>query len=269
MEYPDEDALNIYTDGSMLPGPRRGGLAGLFILINEDGKEETYPLPPRGYAGATNNQMELEACVQALRLATSQQPPFDRSRYRKIVIRTDAEYVAGNYETALFSWSRNGWLRRGGAPLDNASQWKELARLLKRSANQARPVKIKWVPGKKSPRTKAVDRDAKKAARIAPPHQLTPSQVRRKRSEKPIEIGSVGMCGQMMTIHVFKSEYLPLHKLVKCWYTVESRKSPYRGCADIIYADPVLPLRRGHTFRVRVNEDTDNPRVVKVFEEVE
>jgi hypothetical protein len=28
VEYPDEDALNIYTDGSMLPEPWRGGLAG-------------------------------------------------------------------------------------------------------------------------------------------------------------------------------------------------------------------------------------------------
>jgi ribonuclease HI len=37
MEYPEEGALNIYTDGSCLPKPRRGGLAGLFILINDDG----------------------------------------------------------------------------------------------------------------------------------------------------------------------------------------------------------------------------------------
>lgn len=135
----------------MLPSPRRGGLAGLFLLINEDGKEETHSLPPSAYSSATNNQMELEACVQALRLATSQQPPFERSRYRKIVIRTDSEYVASNYDTAVFTWSRNGWRKKSGAPVDNAGQWKELVGLIRRSDRQGKPVKIKWVPGKKSP----------------------------------------------------------------------------------------------------------------------
>lgn len=269
MEYPDEDALNIYTDGSMLPGPRRGGLAGLFLLINEDGEEEEYPLEPVGYSAATNNQMELEACVRALRLATSQHPPFDRSRYRKIVIRTDAEYVAANYETALFTWSGNGWLKRSGGPVGNAPQWKELTQLIKRSARQGKPVTIKWVPGKKSPRTRTVDKAAKKAAKTAPPRQLVPSEVRRKRSDRPIEIGSVRMEGQLMTINVFKTEYQRLHRLVKCWYTVESRKSPYHGCADVIYADSSLPLRRGHSFRVRVNEDAGNPRILKVFTQLD
>jgi ribonuclease HI len=269
VEYPDEDTLNIYTDGSMLPGPRRGGLAGLFLLINEDGEEEIYPLEPVGYSSATNNQMELEACVQALRRATSQHPPFDRSRYRKIVIRTDAEYIAANYEIAIFTWSVNGWLKRSGAPVDNAPQWKELVQLIKRSTRQRRPVTIQWVPGKKSPRTKAVDKAAKKAARTAPARQLVPSEVRRKRSDRPVEVGSVAMGGQMMTINVFKTEYQRLHRLLKCWYTVESRKSAYYGYADVIYADLELPLRRGHSFRVRVNDDTGNPRIVKVFAEVE
>jgi hypothetical protein len=31
MEYPGENALNIYTDGSMLFGPRRGGAGLLFM----------------------------------------------------------------------------------------------------------------------------------------------------------------------------------------------------------------------------------------------
>jgi ribonuclease HI len=269
VEYPDEDTLNIYTDGSMLPSPRRGGVAGLFLLINEAGNEETHPLPPSAYLGATNNQMELEACIQALRLATSQQPPFERSRYRKIVIRTDSEYVAANYETAVFTWSRNGWRRKSGAPVDNATQWKELVTLLRRSDRQGRPVKIKWVPGKKSPRTKGVDKAAKRAAKTAPARQLVPSAVRRKRSDKPIEIGCVPMRGQIMHINVFKSEFQRLHRLNKCWYTVESEDSPYKGWADVIYADPDLPLRRGHDFLVRVNDTDGNPRVVELVAELD
>jgi ribonuclease HI len=268
MEYPEEEALNIYTDGSSLPKPRRGGLAALFLLINENGVEETHEPMMQGYSGATNNQMELEACVQALRAATAQQPFFDGDRFRRIVIHTDAEYIAGNYETAIFNWSKNGWLKRDDTPVDNAAQWKELVGLIGRSRRQGKPVQIKWVHGKSSPRTKIVDKAAKKRAKQAPARQLVPSEVRRKKTDRPIEIGSVGMEGQMMTINVFKTEYQRLHSLEKVWYSVLSKRSPYYRRASVIYADPALRLRRGHDYRVRVNQDTGNPRVVKVFAEV-
>ncbi|HEX3734402.1 MAG TPA: RNase H family protein [Solirubrobacterales bacterium] len=269
MEYPDEDTVNIYTDGSSLPAPRRGGLAITFLIIDEAGEEQVHELVPPGYSGATNNQMELEACVQALNQATGQQPPFDRSLYRKVVIRTDSVYVAGNYETALFTWSTNGWLKKDGGPVDNAGQWKDLVRLLKRSAKQGRSVTIKWVPGKKSPRTKQVDKAAKRAAKHAPSRLLAPAEVRRKRSEQPIEIGGVPMEGQVMQIHIFKSEFQRVHRLLKCWYSVESDDSPYFERVSVIYADPESPLRRGHSFTVRVNLETRNPRVLEVIEEVD
>lgn len=40
IDYLEEDTLNVYTDGSMLPGPGRGGTGVIFILINEVGEEE-------------------------------------------------------------------------------------------------------------------------------------------------------------------------------------------------------------------------------------
>lgn len=70
----------------------------------------------------------LQACVEALRLATAQNPRFDPRRYRKIVIFSDSLYVADNYTTALFTWSKNGWTKRDGAPVDNTPQWKDLVR---------------------------------------------------------------------------------------------------------------------------------------------
>lgn len=268
MEYPEEEALNIYTDGSSLPKPRRGGLAALFLLINEDGEEETYEPIMQGYSGATNNQMELEACVQALRTATAQNPHFDRARFRRIVIHTDSTYVSGNYETAIYEWSKNGWVKRDESPIDNGGQWKDLVGLIGRSHRQGKPVRIKWVRGKSSPRTKLVDKAAKRRAKEAPPRQLVPAEVRRKKTDRPIEIGGVGMEGQMLTINVFKTEYQGLHGLVKVWYSVLSRKSRFHRRASIAYANPDLHLRRGHDYRIRVNTDTDNPRIVKVFAEV-
>ena len=71
MEYPEENALNIYTDGSMLSGPRRGGAAILFIAVDSEGNEEHREEVLSGYAGATQNQMELEAPIQGLKMARS------------------------------------------------------------------------------------------------------------------------------------------------------------------------------------------------------
>jgi ribonuclease HI len=266
VEYPEENALNIYTDGSMLPGPRRGGAAILFVLVDDRGNEEQWEEVLTGCAGATQNQMELEAPIRALKMVTGRHAPFEPSRYRKIVIKTDATYVAENFGTAAAVWSRNGWKTREGKPVDNAPQWKELVRLAVLSSKQGKRVSIVWVPGKKSPRTKAVDKLAKASAKEASPRQFKPAEVRRKRTNRPIEIGSVRMDGQVMAVHIFKSEYQPLHRLSKYWYSVMSGDSPYYGFASVIYSE-LHDLRR-RVYRVRVNEDTANPRILENLGEV-
>lgn len=266
VEYPEENALNIYTDGSMLPGPRRGGAGILFVLVDDEGNEEQSEEMLSGYAGATQNQMELEAPIQALKMTTGRRPPFDPSRYRKIVIKTDATYVSENFGTAASVWSRNGWKTRDGRPVDNAPQWKELVRLAVLSSKQGKRVWVVRVPGKKSPRTKAVDKLAKTSARGASRAQLKPAEVRRKRTGEPIEIGNVGMHGQVMTVHIFKSEYQRLHRLSKYWYSVMSEDSPYYRRASVIYSE--LHHLRRRVYRVRVNDDTTNPRIVEDLGEV-
>lgn len=266
MEYPEDNALNIYTDGSMLRGPRRSGAGLLFVAVDSQGNEEHQQEVLPGYAGATQNQMELEAPIQGLKRATGRRPPFDPSRYRKIVIKTDATYVANNFGAAVSVWSRNGWKTKQGKPVDNAKQWKELVRLVVLSGKQGKPVKLARVPGKKSPTTKAVDKLAKKSARQASKRQLNPAVVRRKRTDQPIEVGSVTMDGQLMTIHIFKSEYQPLHRLSQYWYSVVSKASPDYGRASVIYSD--LHHLRRRTYRVRVNHNTGDPRIVKEFGEV-
>lgn len=177
MEYPEENALNIYTDGSMLLGPRRGGAGLLFIAVDSQGNEEQHEEMLPGFAGATQNQMELEAVIQGLKMATGHHPPFDPLRYRKIVIKTDATYVAENFGTAVSVWSKNGWTTRQGKPVDNAKQWKELVRLVVLSSKQGKPARLVRVPGKRSPRTKAVDKLAKQSARNASKRQLNPHEV--------------------------------------------------------------------------------------------
>lgn len=252
----------------MLPKPRRGGVGVIFILINEDGEEEqSEPYIP-GYAGATNQQMELQACIEGLKLATSQHPPFERHRYRKIVVFTDSQYVVNHHTTAIYTWSKSNWRKSSGAPVDNAKQWKELVSLLRRADSQRKRVEIRWVPGKKTPRGKAVDKRAKKSAELAPSRQLQPFRVRRKGSDRELDRGSVTMEGQRLTIRITKEELLPQGDM-KYTYEVLSRKSPFYKSRDVIYADADCEMRAGHHYHVRVNEDSAYPRIAKVFREVE
>ena len=60
----DENALNIYTDGSSFSSPRRGGIGIIFVFPDYLNKEEK-EFAPEGYVGATNNEMELKACIVA------------------------------------------------------------------------------------------------------------------------------------------------------------------------------------------------------------
>jgi ribonuclease HI len=250
-----------------LPKPRRGGIGVIFILINEKGEEEqTEPFIP-GYASATNQQMELQATIEGLKLATSQQPPFERHRYRKVIVFTDSQYLVNNHMRAMHTWSRNGWRKSSGAPVDNAKQWKELVALLRRASNQRKRVEIRWVPGKKTPRGRAVDKRAKASAKLAPSRQLQPFRVRRKSSSQKLERGSVKMEGQRLTIRITKDELLS-QKVMKYTYEVLSKKSPYKGCRDIIYAEESCEMRAGHHYFVLVNDDTGHPRIIKVYREV-
>jgi ribonuclease HI len=252
----------------MLSGPRRGGAGLLFIAVDSDGNEEHREEVLPGYAGATQNQMELEAPIQGLKMATGRHPPFDLSTYRMIVIKTDATYVAENFGTAASVWSKNGWTTREGKPVDNAKQWKELVRLVVLSNKQGKRVKLVWVPGKKSPRTKTVDKLAKRSAQQASKRQLKPVGTTQKETlPSQSRSGNVEMEGQTMTIHIFKSEYQPMHRLSKYWYSVESETSPYHGRASVIYSE--LNHLRRRTYRVRVNDDTLNPRIVEDLGEVD
>jgi hypothetical protein len=72
--------------------------------------------------------------------------------------------------------------------------------------------------------------------------------------------------GQVMTIHIFKSEYQPLHRLTKYWYSVMPTNSPYDGRASVIYSD--LHHLRRRIYEVRVNSDTRNPRILEELREL-
>jgi hypothetical protein len=86
--------------------------------------------------------------------------------------------------------------------------------------------------------------------------------VRRKKTAKPLEHGSVSMLGQRLTIRIVTAKYLKEQGVHKYQYEVMSPRSAFYGNTDIAYSNEVL-MRPGHTYRVTMNTDQDYPMIAK------
>lgn len=225
-----EDALNIYTDGSSFSGPRVGGIGVRFITVNESGDEVVQDIELPGYKNATNNQMELYACITSLKEALKHK---ELNSVNRIAIHTDSRYVVDNYKYAMFEWSRNKWRARTGRPVLNADLWKELVKLIGKSRLK---VDFYWVKGhSKDKHNIAVDKLAKKSAKDSLNKPLTVVDVRRKTTPKSVELGSVKMRGQRILVRIITSEYLRTQRIHKYKYEVISKGSRYFANVDIIF----------------------------------
>lgn len=266
MEYLDERAINIYTDGSSLPAPRRGGVGIVFVTEGANGHWQVDPFEVAGYMAGKNNQMERRACIEALHALHRGYAPVVVDGFKKVVIWTDSSYLIDGYHSARFAWPSNGWMTRTGNPVMHVEQWKELVKVANRLPL---PVEMEWVNGHKSSVfNKQADKLAKASAKGHLKAEETPSKVRRKKSPYSVARGSVEMLGQQMTVRIIDETPHATHGMVRFKYEVMSKRSPYYQRVDHLWHEEPSRLRAGHVYRIRVNEDTDRPRIVNVFSEV-
>jgi ribonuclease HI len=259
-----DGALNIYTDGSSYSSPRTGGVGIVFVRTDHAGNEVVEESRLPGYKGATNNQMELQAPILALREATQRGLAVE---LRRIVVHTDSMYVCENYKRAMFEWPKTRWTKRGGAPVLNAELWKDLVRAMKASGCI---VEFRWVKGHRTdPYNKTVDKLAKRSAKSATEQPLTQVSVRRKRTREKVQPGAVLMRGQRLSIRIITCEFLRVQQKWKYKYEVVSKRNPFYGKVDLVYSARDVLLRDGHSYHVRLNADPAYPQVLKVFREIE
>ena len=114
--------IKIYTDGSCIGNPGKGGWAA--IIINDKKKIEM----KGSQENTTNNQMELLAPIKAL----SKIP-----RDSKIQIFTDSKYVKSGITLWIHNWKKNGWKTANKQPVKNKELWTELDLLTEK-------FEIKW-----------------------------------------------------------------------------------------------------------------------------
>lgn len=118
-----------YTDGACSGNPGPGGW-GVLMTANGTEKELT-----GGAADTTNNRMELQAAIEALKAL--KQPAV-------ITIVTDSTYVKQGITEWIKGWKQKGWKNAAKKPVKNADLWQELDRLTHESGHQ---VTWEWVKG--------------------------------------------------------------------------------------------------------------------------
>ena len=139
--------IKIYTDGSCLENPGKGGWAA---IINNNGNIKKISGSEKN---TTNNRMELMAPINALR---------DIDPKNEIEIYTDSQYVKLGITEWIITWIKNNWKTSKKESVKNKDLWLELYNL-----NQL--LKIKWIWIKAhagNPLNEEVDLLAKNAANL-------------------------------------------------------------------------------------------------------
>ncbi|MBC6479160.1 MAG: ribonuclease HI [Hormoscilla sp. GM7CHS1pb] len=121
---------SLYTDGACIGNPGPGGW-GVLVNFNDDSIHEMGGAQEQ----TTNNRMELQAAIAALRLVTS------TGQTEPVTLYTDSEYVRKGITSWIASWKRNGWRTSQGKPVLNQDLWEMLAKL------NSQQVKWKHVKG--------------------------------------------------------------------------------------------------------------------------
>jgi ribonuclease HI len=110
-----------YTDGSSINNPGPSGI-GLFLIKEKSGKTLTKEYS-KGFKHATNNQMELLACLY----------PFKLSKDKTCVIEvlTDSQYAINCVTVWAKGWAKNNWRKPEGGTYKNLELIKPLYELYK------------------------------------------------------------------------------------------------------------------------------------------
>ena len=193
----DEEALNLYTDGSSYPKKKRASGIGIcFVWVNEAGDEVFDEYAPPGWQKATIDEMEIEACTVALHEAKKYLK--EKSNFKRVLIFSDSQYVVNNFFKAMHLWPKKKWVKNNGMPAENIDLWKRL----RKEVNKC-PIKvdIEWVKShKRNKYNLRADKLAKQSATIPIQKPISFSETTKKWSNRSTKRGCVPIfCQQSYT----------------------------------------------------------------------
>lgn len=116
----DEKIITIYTDGSCIPNPGKGGWAYV-ILYNDE------QIINSGYnENSTNNIMELTAVINALNYVQKNISIQEKNSKIKIILYTDSQYVKNGITEWINKWKINNWKTGNKKKVKNIELWLQL-----------------------------------------------------------------------------------------------------------------------------------------------
>ena len=121
-------SIKVYTDGACKGNPGPGGW-GVYIQSNEDEKE-LYGGNPE----TTNNQMEMQAALEALKHL--------KDKDEVIELYTDSNYLRQGITEWIHKWKKNNWRTAAKKPVANRDLWIEISDL-----DEKMNVQWNWVKG--------------------------------------------------------------------------------------------------------------------------
>jgi ribonuclease HI len=119
--------IEIYTDGACSGNPGPGGWGAVLRFQGKD-KEIS-----GGNPTTTNNQMELQAAIEALR-ALKEPCVVD--------LYTDSQYLRQGITQWIHNWKKNGWRTSDKKPVKNQELWVALDELVR-----AHAIQWHWLKG--------------------------------------------------------------------------------------------------------------------------
>ena len=124
MGSPETETV-VYTDGSCLGNPGRGGWAWAV----PDG-----PFASGAEPRSTNQRMEIMAVIQALQALEG-----------PVHVVSDSTYVVNCFRDRWWEgWKRRGWRNTAGKPVANQDLWESLLELV---VDSGREIRFSWVKG--------------------------------------------------------------------------------------------------------------------------
>ena len=118
----------VFTDGACSGNPGPGGWAW---AVSPDGT----PCGSGGTARTTNQRMEVQAVLEALKALPAEHP---------VIVTSDSTYVVNCFKDRWWEgWMRRGWKNASKQPVANQDLWKPLIELVLQRGN----VSFRWVKG--------------------------------------------------------------------------------------------------------------------------
>lgn len=136
----------IYCDGSSLGNPGRGGWGVVAI----DTEKKIFWEYGGSDKNVTNNQMELAACLAALKIilkssdniSTEKNVAMNRQKKVEYELRLDSKYVIQGVTEWSKNWQKNGWKNAQKKEVVNKEIWKEILSIKKQI--EEKNVHLKW-----------------------------------------------------------------------------------------------------------------------------